>query len=78
MKIRPARAEFFHADRRMDGRTDGQTLKYFHNFANTLKNLQNPCFLPRTPQRTSEDMKNVILVAVRSCADVLLFRSGGC
>ena len=38
MKIRPGGAEFFHAERRMDGRTNGQTdmkklIIAFPNFA---------------------------------------------
>jgi len=40
MKIRPAGAELFSADRQTDGRTDGQTdmmklLVAFRNFGNT-------------------------------------------
>ena len=43
MKIRPARAEVFHVDGRMEGRTDRQAdmtklTVAFHNFANAPKN----------------------------------------
>jgi hypothetical protein len=38
MKIRPVGAEFFHSDRRTDGRTDMTKLTVaFRNFANTPK-----------------------------------------
>ena len=39
MKICPVRAEFFHADRRVDGWRDMTKLVItFHNFANAPKN----------------------------------------
>ena len=42
MKIRQLRAEFFHADRRTDGRTDRHMTKLivaFRNFANAPKTV---------------------------------------
>ena len=43
MKIRPVRAELFHADRRMKGGMDGRTdmtklIVAFRNFANASEN----------------------------------------
>jgi len=38
MKIRPLGAELFHADGQTDGRTDGQIIVAFRNFANAPKN----------------------------------------
>jgi len=48
MKIRPVGAELFHADRRTDVRTNGQTITKviiaFRNLANAHKNDVNPVF----------------------------------
>jgi len=41
VKIHPVRAELFHADRWIDGRTDMPKLMVaFHNFANAPENIQ--------------------------------------
>jgi hypothetical protein len=74
MKIGPAGAELFHADKRTDGRTDGHD-EASSRFLQFCERTENRCLWGATRTRQNLKKKNVLFSVLYWCVFVLCLKA---